>query len=57
MYTIAYIRYKVGEDFHKTVKEVCDKLGIKESELSRIALVEYLRKLSVLSDKLSKDKD
>ncbi len=42
---MAYIRYKVTDELHKTVKEICKKIGIKESELSRQSLIEYLKSL------------
>lgn len=53
---MAYVRYKLSEDLHKILKDVCKKLGMKESELSRQALIEYLRSLSVLSEKLREKK-
>lgn len=53
---MAYVRYKLSEDLHKILKEVCKKLGMKESELSRQALIEYLRSLSVLSEKVREKK-
>ena len=49
---MAYIRYKLGENMHNIVKDVCERLGMKESELSRTALMEYLKSLSVFSDKI-----
>ncbi len=53
---MAYVRYKLSDDLHKILKEVCKKLGLKESELSRQALIEYLRSLSVLSEKVKEHK-
>lgn len=44
---MAYIRYKVSEELHKQVKEICKKIGIKESELSRQSIIEYLKSLGV----------
>ena len=44
---MAYIKYKVSEELHKQVKEICKKIGIKESELSRQALIEYLKSLGL----------
>ena len=49
---MAYIRYKVSEEMHKTIRNVCRKLGIKESELSRTALMEYLKSLGILEEKI-----
>lgn len=42
---MAYIKYKVSEELHKTVRELCKKVGFKESELSRTALIEYLKSM------------
>jgi hypothetical protein len=41
---------------HKTIKQVCKKLGLKESELSRMAVLEYLRSMNVFEDKLKNKK-
>lgn len=49
---MAYVRYKLSEELHKIFKEVCKKIGMKESELSRQALMEYLKSLSVISEKV-----
>ena len=46
---MAYVRFKLSDDTHKIVKKVCDRLGMKESEIARIALIEYLKSLSVLT--------
>ena len=43
---MAYIKYKVQPELHKKVKEICKKLGLKESELSRMSLIEYLKSLN-----------
>jgi len=51
---MGYIRYKLPTETHKILKSVCKSLGMKESEISRIALMEYLRSLSVLSEKVKK---
>ena len=44
---MAYIRYKVSEELHKQIKDICKKIGIKESEISRQALIEYMKSLGV----------
>ena len=44
---MAYIKYKVSDELHKTIKEVCKKIGFKESELSRTALIEYFKSMGV----------
>jgi len=50
--SIAYIRYKVSEDMHKIIRDVCAKLGMKESEISRTAVMEYLKSIGVFSEKI-----
>ena len=39
---------------HGELKAMAKKLGMKESEISRIALVEYMKSLGVLEKKVSK---
>jgi len=51
---MGYVRYKLPEETHEILKRVCKRLGMRESEISRIALMEYLRSLSVLSEKVKK---
>jgi len=53
---MGYVRYKLSEETHGILKKVSRQLGMKESELSRIALVEYLRSLDVLTDRVNKRK-
>ena len=53
---MAYVRYKLSENLHKILKETCKKLGMKESELSRQAIIEYLKSLSALSEKIKEKK-
>jgi len=48
---MAYIRYKVADALHKTIKEICKKIGLKESELSRTAIIEYLKSLDAFNKK------
>ncbi len=45
---MGYIRYKVPEEMHQIMKGVCEKLGLKESEMSRIALYEYLKSIRAI---------
>jgi len=54
---MGYVRYKLSDNLHKLVKEVCKKLGVKESEMSRQALMEYLKSLSVLTDRIKERKN
>ena len=42
---MAYIRYKVTDDLHKIIRNICKRMGLKESELSRTAIIEYLKSL------------
>ncbi|KHO47370.1 MAG: hypothetical protein QT00_C0002G0020 [archaeon GW2011_AR5] len=51
---MGYIRYKLPERTHMILKGVCEKLDMKESEVSRIALMEYLKSLGVLSEGMKK---
>ena len=53
---MAYVRFKLSDDTHRILKKVCDRLGMKESEISRIALIEYLKSLSVLSHEVKRHK-
>jgi hypothetical protein len=52
---MGYIRYKMPDKTEKIMEEVCKKLGIKKSELSRIAVMEYLKSLSVISGKVKEN--
>ncbi len=51
---MGYVRYKLSDEMHDILKKVSGKLGMKESEVSRIALMEYLKSLSVLSEQVKK---
>jgi antitoxin component of RelBE/YafQ-DinJ toxin-antitoxin module len=51
---MGYVRYKLPDETHEILKRVCKRLGMKESEMSRMALMDYLRSLSVLSEKVKK---
>jgi hypothetical protein len=53
---MGYIRYKLPDETHKILKSVSSTLGMKESEISRIAIMEYLKSLSVISDRVKKRK-
>jgi antitoxin component of RelBE/YafQ-DinJ toxin-antitoxin module len=48
---MAYIRYKVTDELHKIIKDVCKRMGLKESELSRTAIIEYLKSLKAFDKK------
>lgn len=45
---MGYVRYKIPEETHQILKNVCGKLGLKESEISRIALYEYLKSIKAI---------
>ena len=49
---MAYVRYKLSEESHDILRKVCDRLGMKESELSRLAVMEYMRSLGIISDRV-----
>ena len=51
---MAYVRYKLPEPTHKLLKKVALRLGMKESEVSRIAMMEYLKSLGVIGDRIRK---
>ncbi|MFC2142851.1 hypothetical protein ACFLQN_00455 [Candidatus Aenigmatarchaeota archaeon] len=51
---MGYVRYKLSDETHKILKNVCKKLGIKESEISRMALMEYLKSVGVLNERVKK---
>ena len=47
---MGYVRYKLPDKTHDILKRICERLDMKESEVSRIALMEYMRSLGVLSE-------
>ena len=51
---MAYIRYKLSNEMHSEVKKMAKKLGMKESEISRLALIEYMKSLGILHEKIGK---
>ena len=51
---MAYVRYKLPDETHRILKKVSSRLGMKESEISRIALMEYLKSLGVLTERVKK---
>ena len=53
---MGYIRYKLPDRTHMILKGVCERLDMKESEISRIALMEYLKSLGVLSEGMKKNR-
>ena len=51
---MGYVRYKLPDKTHDILKRICERLDMKESEVSRIALIEYMRSLGVLSEHAKK---
>ena len=51
---MAYIRYKLPDPTHKILKNVALRLGMKESEISRVAMMEYLKSLGILGERVRK---
>lgn len=49
---MGYIRYKLPDETEEILEDVCKKLGMKKSEISRLAIIEYLKSLSVVSQKV-----
>ena len=49
---MGYIRFKIPEETEEIMEQVCSKLGMKKSELARVALLDYLKSLSVISEKV-----
>ncbi len=54
MIHMAYVRYKLSHEMHAELKKMAKKLGMKESEISRLALIEYMKSLGVLHEKIGK---
>jgi hypothetical protein len=53
---MGYVRYKLSDETHDILKKVSNRLGMKESEISRIALMDYLKSLQVLSERVKKSR-
>lgn len=51
---MGYIRYKLPDESHEMLRKVSRRLGMKESEVSRLALMEYLKSLGILSERVKK---
>ena len=51
---MGYVRYKLPDQTHQMLKKVCMRLGMKESEISRISVMEYLKSIGVLSENVRK---
>lgn len=51
---MGYVRYKLSDESHDILRRVSKRLGMKESEVSRQALMEYLKSLGILSERVKK---
>lgn len=51
---MGYVRYKLSNESHDILRRVSKRLGMKESEVSRLALMEYLKSLGILSERVKK---
>lgn len=49
---MGYIRFKLSDETEEILDNVCKKLGMKKAEISRMAVMEYLKSLSVVSAKV-----
>ena len=47
---MAYVRYKLSEETHDILRRMSRKLGLKESEISRMAVIEYMKSLGLISE-------
>lgn len=53
---MAYVRYKLPDETHRILKNISGNLGLKESEISRIALMEYLKSIGAITENVRKHK-
>jgi len=51
---MGYVRYKLPDRTHEILKKVSKNIGMKESEISRLALMEYLKSIGVLSERMKR---
>ena len=51
---MGYVRYKLPDKTHEILKTVSKRIGMKESEISRLALMEYLKSIGVLSERMKR---
>ena len=51
---MGYVRYKLSNESHDILRRVSKRLGMKESEVSRLALMDYLKSLGILSERVKK---
>ena len=51
---MGYVRYKLPENTHKMLRNMSKSIGLKESEISRLALMEYMKSLGILSDRVKR---
>jgi len=51
---MAYVRYKLPDPTHQLLKKLAKRLGMKESEISRLAIMQYMKDVGVISDRVHK---
>ena len=51
---MGYVRYKLPERTHEMLKKISKRTGMKESEISRLALMEYLKSLGIISERIKR---
>ncbi len=51
---MGYVRYKLPEETHDILRRMSRKLGLKESEISRLALIEYLKSLGLITESVKR---
>jgi hypothetical protein len=51
---MGYVRYKLPDRTHEILRKVSKRIGMKESEISRLALMEYLKSIGVLSERMKR---
>lgn len=51
---MGYVRYKLSDESHQMLRSVSRRLGMKESEISRVALMDYMKSLGILSENVKK---
>jgi hypothetical protein len=51
---MGYVRYKLSGESHDMLRKVSRRLGMKESELSRLALMDYMKSIGVLEERVNK---
>jgi predicted DNA-binding protein len=53
---MGYIRFKLPDEIEEILDKLSTKLGMKKSEITRIAVIDYLKSISMISEK-AKEKE